>query len=532
MATKRKRNSITIEQKVKIINHCESNANQKKTDVAAHFDIPKQTLNDILNKKDKIVSEYNKKKSQPLASQRKRLRVTNYDDVDAALILWFRQYYNKPNLRVDGEMLYQKAKYFAEAFNHETSPSSSWIDRFKKRWNIGKILKLGESGGVDTDVVNNWRETAMKDILERYEPRNIFNCDETGLFYQLLPENSLAFVGEKLKGNKQSKVRVTVLVGSNMDGSEKMPLFVIGKSKNPRALKNVKIPVRYTANKKAWMRSDIFESEMRRFDGQMKLQNRKIAMLVDNCPAHPLLEDLQNIELIFLPPNTTSVVQPMDSGIIKNLKFFYRRILAGRRLEAAESNSAFNWSILDCLIALKSSWSMVKQSTIANCWKNAGFVVQQAVADVTEPSPNITENDEQEQNIFRSIWERLSDHFGDRLSGLENYISVDTSAESVEEMSLSEIVEHVRDSLQEDASEDVDTEGNADSVESRIQIPDSQQVHSALNVLRRFSCGVNLNSKLQDQILTVATQVENFLIMQKSRNTKQLTLADCFNRNI
>ena len=77
-------------------------------------------------------------------------------------------------------------------------------------------------------------------------------------------------------------------------------------------------------------------------------------------------------------------------------------------------------------------------------------------------------------------------------------------------------------------SGDIDTEEHADSVESRIQIPDSQQVHSALNVLRRFSCGVNLNSKLQDQILTVAKHVENFLIMQKSRNTKQLTLADCF----
>ena len=43
-------------------------------------------------------------------------------------------------------------------------------------------------------------------------------------------------------------------------------------------------------------------------------------MIVDNCPAHPDI-DLENIELVFLTPNTTSVNQPIDGGIIKNLKF-------------------------------------------------------------------------------------------------------------------------------------------------------------------------------------------------------------------
>lgn len=38
-----------------------------------------------------------------------------------------------------------------------------------------------------------------------------------------------------------------------MDGSEKLPLFVIGKSLKPRCFKNATIPVDYTANSKAWM---------------------------------------------------------------------------------------------------------------------------------------------------------------------------------------------------------------------------------------------------------------------------------------
>ena len=43
-------------------------------------------------------------------------------------------------------------------------------------------------------------------------------------------------------------------------------------------------------------------------------EGRKITMIVDNCPAHPHVEGLQAVELIFLPPNTTSKLQPNGPG--------------------------------------------------------------------------------------------------------------------------------------------------------------------------------------------------------------------------
>ena len=57
----------------------------------------------------------------------------------------------------------------------------------------------------------------------------------------------------------------------------------------------------------------------------MTLQGRKKLMLVDNCPAHPKVERLQSIELVFLLPNCTSVLQPMDQGIIRLFKLHYRK---------------------------------------------------------------------------------------------------------------------------------------------------------------------------------------------------------------
>jgi hypothetical protein len=50
------------------------------------------------------------------------------------------------------------------------------------------------------------------------------------------------------------------------------------------------------------------------------------ALLVDNCSAHPkdCSGELTNVVLYFLPPNVTSVIQPCDMGIIRNLKALYQ----------------------------------------------------------------------------------------------------------------------------------------------------------------------------------------------------------------
>jgi hypothetical protein len=61
-------------------------------------------------------------------------------------------------------------------------------------------------------------------------------------------------------------------------------------------------------------------------------------MVLDNCAAHPHLDCLKNIQQEFLSPNTTSLVQPMDMGIIINLKTLYHAKLVNYILEATEEN--------------------------------------------------------------------------------------------------------------------------------------------------------------------------------------------------
>ena len=157
-----------------------------------------------------------------------------------------------------------------------------------------------------------WKETMLPTIVSKYDLRDIYNADEFGLFYEGVPSKTFHFKGERCSGGKYSKARVTGMAASNALG-ETLPMFVIGKYANPRCFKNVtNKPCRYKSQAKAWMNGEIFEDWLRELDRKFDLEGRKIAMIVNNCPAHPKVLGLKAIDLIFLPPNTTSCTQPMD----------------------------------------------------------------------------------------------------------------------------------------------------------------------------------------------------------------------------
>ena len=159
-------------------------------------------------------------------------------------------------------------------------------------------------------------------------PDDIYNMDETGLFFRLGPNSTLATGA--VKGTKKKKDRLTVAVCCNATGTDKLIPLVIGKSKRPRCFGkkgtfNPEIYVQYTSNKKAWMTSPIYQQWLRDLDRRMRLENRHICLLVDNAPSH-IDEGLEltNVTVVHLPPNTTSHIQPCDAGVIKNFKLKYR----------------------------------------------------------------------------------------------------------------------------------------------------------------------------------------------------------------
>ena len=80
---------------------------------------------------------------------------------------------------------------------------------------------------------------------------------------------------------------------------------------------------RYRSQKKNLMDRELFTKWVKELDQTFAAQNRKIALIVDNCPAHPIVDGLKAIELIFLPLSRKSKREPMDQGVIRSLKAFY-----------------------------------------------------------------------------------------------------------------------------------------------------------------------------------------------------------------
>ena len=169
-----------------------------------------------------------------------------------------------------------------------------------------------------------WNEKILPTLLFNYKLEDILNADEFDLFYQCLPSSTCHLSREKCFGGKSSKVRLTGMAVTSAAG-ERLEMFVIGKFKKPRCFKNIKqLPCRYRTQKKSWMTGVLFEEWVRKLDSSFQAQNRKAALLIDNFPAHPEIKNLTNINLIFLPPNTMSVLQPIDQRVIQSLKAHYR----------------------------------------------------------------------------------------------------------------------------------------------------------------------------------------------------------------
>ena len=165
--------------------------------------------------------------------------------------------------------------------------SNGWLDRWKARNNVSFKTVSGEPKSCTPEMTVHWKEAHLPKILSRYELKDIFNADEFGLFFQALPNRTFELKGEKCIGGKHSKLRFTGMSAASATG-EKLPMLVIGKSKNPRCFKNVKsLPCTYKSQAKSWMDSEIFTDWVKQLDRTFHAKSRKVALIVDNCAAHP-----------------------------------------------------------------------------------------------------------------------------------------------------------------------------------------------------------------------------------------------------
>ncbi len=115
----------------------------------------------------------------------KRQRIVKYPLMETALYRWFLTYQDQVNM--SGDFTKEKAAYFlAELYpGHKAFEfSNGWLESFKNRRDIKSYRRFGEFGSANMVVI----EKSLPQIrltLDQYEWHDIYNMDETGLFYRM-----------------------------------------------------------------------------------------------------------------------------------------------------------------------------------------------------------------------------------------------------------------------------------------------------------------------------------------------------------
>ena len=95
-----------------------------------------------------------------------------------------------------------------------------------------------------------------------YLPEQIFNVDETSLFWKKMPARSyISKQTEVMPGFKVANNRLTIILGGNSAGDMKLKLLVVYRCRKPQAFKNIhldSLPVVWKCNSKAWVMRSIF----------------------------------------------------------------------------------------------------------------------------------------------------------------------------------------------------------------------------------------------------------------------------------
>lgn len=320
--------------------------------------------------------------------------------MEKALIIWLEDQTQK-RIPIDTNIITNKALKIYEKIKSELPSSSTtetkmsfsashgWFERFKQRHSLHNVKLKGELASADSDAAKNYPARFAEIIAENsYTPDQVFNADESGLFWKKMPERTyLAKSHKSASGHKLAKSRITILFASNASGDHIMKPLVINKSKTPRAFKGVNInnlPVYWMANKKAWVTASLFNEWFHQFfvpDVKRYLNEKglpfKALLLIDNAPGHPPDLQHENVQVVFLPKNTTSLLQPLDQGIISTFKALYikrtfRYIF--NQMEDDQSLSVMEawkkFTILDCVKHIGLTYMEIKQSTLNACWKN------------------------------------------------------------------------------------------------------------------------------------------------------------------
>ncbi|EJS44284.1 pdc2p [Saccharomyces arboricola H-6] len=324
--------------------------------------------------------------------------------------------------------------------------SYKWISNFLSKMDVN-ISVLDEELPKTPKVWTFEERDVLKAYFAKIPPKDLFTLDEAFLSYNL-PLDYAQYEASSI----QRRIEVsTVMLCSNLDGSEKLKPVVVGKYDSYRSFRNYfpnepkdpvsqsmlgtkmakKFDISYHSNRKAWLTSNLFHNWLVRWDKRLVAVNRKIWIVLDDSCCHRIINlRLQNIKLVYTSSNSKFL--PFNWGVWDEFKTRYRiqqyqalidlqnRISKNMQNKSKPEQSECIPDNKKCLITfeqsqltmsnafkfIKKAWDDIPVDAIKANWKSSGLLPPQMIRLNENVSMAFKKNE-----VLESVLNRLCDEY-------------------------------------------------------------------------------------------------------------------------
>lgn len=257
-----------------------------------------------------------------------------------------------------------------------------------------------------------------------------------------------------------------------------------------------------------------FHLKVRQFAKENNLPPKAI-LIVDNCTAHEELKsDDGNIVIFPLPPNVTSVLQPMDQSPIKVTKSKYRHLLLSLVVANEDKpieKSLKEHSIRDAIVMLKNAWDDVPFSLLQNAWSK---IHDWDKDDYTD-----------EDLLPLSSFQKSTDYYENLLGDVQALLNQIAPSCEITTAEIEEWNNDTTDGIELDAGNsdsDSDSEGEAAAI---VKIPHTDAINNVNELIQWCTQNEEIGSKHTSNLLTLRSDI---MTHHAKKTTKQKSLTDYF----
>lgn len=400
----------------------------------------------------------------------KRNRLTGNPQLEQALHAWINAQFAERR-SVNGALIVDAARRIQDRMNAALPPekrvnmkfSNGWLQKFKQRCTLSSFkcsgdgipssssldgfhAASGSAGGVG-DVENlamsaatdppmevaivNATMVSIKDTLNALAKKDVWCATEFGHCYKMSPETASVVDGDSTtspgdgtthpsstsssaSATLADRERITYLACTNADGSERVPLLIVGRTAKPKMMMHKlrnsgiadELDFDYHFSQDALMTSTIFFEWLIRFDRYIERSSkaepatttpvdmsaetptenlktvtpntRRVALLLESCTIHGTLETLPHlthVKVYFLPALRKPKTFPLEN-VIHLMKAQYRR----RQYEMALDNidagrgSIYHLDLLTAMRVMTDVWESLPASVVMRAWHESELV--------------------------------------------------------------------------------------------------------------------------------------------------------------